>query len=93
MQSLGAIIILLLLAAGGSWQTYQVIRAIVSGKIRWFNRDRQFVDSSWTGFYTRKTEPGWFWFQVAINILLALLLLGIIVYCIYKKISSHETSS
>ena len=72
---------------------YQTIRALVSGKIRWFSRNRQFVDKTWTGFYTRKEDPGRFWYQVAINILFALLLLGIAAYCVYKKISSHEMPS
>lgn len=79
-ESLGAIrniftvAILIALCACASWSVYQVIYALITGKVRRFQRQAGSVSTD-LGYYTRVAEPGWFWYHLLIYALQAGILL------------------
>jgi hypothetical protein len=79
-----------LLVFAGSIVVYQVVLALLSGKIRGFNRN-QFLGGSEGGIITRQSQPFLYWFHILLYVSLALLLLVPILYGVSQKFLNHGT--
>lgn len=74
-----------------AWSVYQVIYGAIRGKVRRFGRD---ATSDWrwipfsrypeSGYCMRATEPGWFWYHIAVYALQGSLALVLPVFVLFN---------